>query len=821
MNTVTCAKVLTRGTIPETTGRDRDGHVLLGGVPLAKGLLREPGSFLLTVPAGSFPVEGQPAAWWPDGSIKWLRLCGAVALKGGQDNPFTLSGPEPSATAGIVVNHLPGIEEIITPFMTVRISPDPHRVLQVRRPDGRPWTRGPGLSARLRPAQPGGDPRAAVGWSFDPPGLQVVEAGAARVVVRLAGRFVEDGRTLAELVTFIEIVKDEPRLGIQPVLIYLGDPDRDALAAIDLTLHTASGGDDARFGFGQEACDDGYWDACQWVDDGPRWPQARLVQTGSTFYRLDKRTGPSGSWVKIAEGQRAQGWCHLGDPAGGVTGAMRYFWQEYPRSLSVDADAGTLTFGLIPASGEPLDLRRYSPVILGTTIYESGEGAFPAQSHGATGIAKSSELMVRFHAAEAPQSEAARAGCFWTHPARIIPDPDAFAASGVAGVLAARAPAACEGCERRMEELTDFLLAEREARGWYGFMDFGDIMQTYYTARGQWAFDDGGFGWVNSEALPDLGLWLMALRHGRPDWLEGAIAMTRHNRDVDMYHRGNFKGVGSRHNVNHWGCKDKEWRVSMPLVKRLHYYLTGDPWTREVILETVAVYQSYDRTASAGASMPSALGGLMVKAELTGDARDVSTLLELAGVFAQAVRHDGHFVRSLHANLGTGVGEPIRAAPGTDGAEPPSDSTNSLLGSYFFLQGFGGQHILTEVAETYGHAALLQALVRHAAVYLADPDPTRPKPLHGPVRNDALPFLALAWRQTGETRFRDAIAAALTQGWQGPDLVEAAGADSGGTLHRRELAQQGRRNKITCSIGGLMHQRPYGYAALYSDGQAT
>ncbi|MEI7435686.1 MAG: hypothetical protein WCL16_02635 [bacterium] len=792
--------VLTRGTIPETTGVDRSGHVILGGLPLKKGQLTKPGSFRLNLNGQAFVVEGTPAAWWPDNSIKWLRLCGAVDLKGGSANPFTLETEPSAAEKALAVRHLPGIEEITGGAVSVRVSPDPHRVLEVRDAAGRLLTSGPGLSARMKLQGPHGEFRREMTWTFEPGNARVVTASRERVVIRLAGRFIEEGRLIAELVTFIEVVKDEPRIGIQPVLIYLGDPDRDLIASLNLSVHTVSGCEDAQFGFGQDR-GPGYWDACQWLPDSHRWPEARLVQAGSTFYRLDKRTGPESSWVKIREGQKAQGWCHLGGSAGGVTGAMRYLWQEYPRTLAVDANAGTLTFGLIPAETEPLDLRRYSTVLLGSTNYEAGEGAFPAQTHGATGIAKSNELMVRFHPAGYDRLEAARAGLFWSCPARLIPDPEEFAASGVAGTLTVRPPPGCETVETHLQKLTDFMLDERAARGWYGLMNFGDVMQSYYGDRGQWAFDDGGHAWINSESLPDLGFWLMAFRYGRADWMEGAIAMSRHNRDVDMYHRGNFKGVGSRHNVNHWGCKDKEWRVSMPLVKRFHDYMTGDPWTREVILETVAVYQLYDRTSGSAPSMSSALAGLMVKAEMTGEDKDRAVLINAMDVYARAVGEDRQLIKSVHINLATGAGEPV-------------EGSGNLMGMYFFLTSFGGQHTLVELAETYQHEALTKALVRHAELYFETFDMTRWTSWQIPKKSGALLFMALAYRCTGNPRFRDAIAECLKTGWGGPDLGAEGGDGPMDEPNHKVLLDMRGRNKIVCSIGDLMHLRPYGYAAL-------
>lgn len=794
MQTLAC------GTIPEITGLDRTGHVILGGLPLAKGQLRVPGRFNLIQGDKAFPVEGTAAAWWPDGSIKWLRLCGAVDLKGGHTNPFTLEAGAPAVVQGLVVCQQSGVVEVRGGRIFVRVSSDPGRVLEVHDLQGKSLTRGSGLSARMRLTSPQGETGPVLSWTFTPGDVKVVEANPARVVIRLGGRFEEAGRLVGELVTFIEVVKDEPRLGIQPVWIYLGDPDRDLVRALTVSLHTVfGGGKEAQFGFGQDR-GAGYWDACQWLPEGHRWPQVRLVQAGSSFYRLDKRTRSESSWVKIREGGRAQGWCHLGDSSGGVTGAMRYLWQEYPRTLMVDADEGTITFGLIPMETEPLDLRRYSPVILGDPIYEAGGGSFPAQTHGATGIAKSNELMVHFHAPGGNREEAAQAGLFWVQPARLIPDPESFASSGVAGGLAAKPPPECEAGEKQLADRVDFLLQEREVRGWYGWLDYGDVMMSYYSDREQWAFDDGGYAWVNTESLVDLGLWLMALRHGRPDWLEGAIAMTRHNRDVDMYHRGNFKGVGSRHNVNHWGCKDKEWRISMPLVKRFHDYLTGDPWTREVILETVAVYQSYERTAGVAPSMASALAGLMVKAEMTGVPDDIRVLHRAMDVWAGAVRWDGHFAASLLLNLATGEGYSV-------------DESQTLMGKYFFLLTFGGQHVLTELAETYGHEALAQALIRHADLYFEHFDMTVWKPYQVPCKEAALPFLALAWRRTREARYRVAIQEAMGN-WQVAELGDIHGNDILESSRARGLMNQRRRNKVVCALGDLMHLSPYGYGAL-------
>lgn len=59
--------------------------------------------------------------------------------------------------------------------------------------------------------------------------------------------------------------------------------------------------------------------------------------------------------------------------------------------------------------------------------------------------------------------------------------------------------------------------------------------------------------------------------------------MTRHTSEVDCYHLGEYKGLGSRHNVVHWGCGCKEARISMANLYKTYYYLTADERTGEIL----------------------------------------------------------------------------------------------------------------------------------------------------------------------------------------------------------------------------------------------
>ncbi len=211
---------------------------------------------------------------------------------------------------------------------------------------------------------------------------------------------------------------------------------------------------------------------------------------------------------------------------------------------------------------------------------------------------------------------------------------------------------------------------------------------SYYNDQGQdrWGYDDGGYAWVNDEHIPSYGLWLSALRRDDPQWLEFAIEMARHNRDVDTYHVGNFLGSGTRHNINHWGGYDKEWRVVIPLSRRLHYYMLGDPWTAEVIRNVAHAHRKFTRTAKTAPSTTAALAGQLVLWEMSGSEADGQIVRNLADTFAGLVRDDGKWSLNVSYDMSTGIGQPSE-----DGEPQPEHN--------FFMDSFGGQHVLVELAE--------------------------------------------------------------------------------------------------------------------------
>ncbi len=130
--------------------------------------------------------------------------------------------------------------------------------------------------------------------------------------------------------------------------------------------------------------------------------------------------------------------------------------------------------------------------------------------------------------------------------------------------------------EKQLSTIVNFYQNEVENRNWYGLFDYGDFMHTYDPIRHCWKYDTGGFAWQNTELVPTYWLWLQFMRTGDEKIFTLAEKMSRHCSEVDFYHFGEMKGIGSRHNVRHWGCACKEPRISMAGHHRFYYYLTGD-----------------------------------------------------------------------------------------------------------------------------------------------------------------------------------------------------------------------------------------------------
>ena len=204
------------------------------------------------------------------------------------------------------------------------------------------------------------------------------------------------------------------------------------------------------------------------------------------------------------------------------------------------------------------------------------------------GVARTSECMLWVLPATPPRARLAELAQALRQPAVMVPTPQTTVDAGVFGhalTLPSQTPPQHAALEQQLDWMFDFYRGQQDQHRWYGFWNFGDVMHTYDFDRHEWRYDIGGYAWDNSELATDVWLWMYFLRSGRADAFRFAEAMTRHTGEVDVHHLGRFAPLGSRHNVQHWGCSAKQLRISTALNRRFYYYLTADERVGDLMRE--------------------------------------------------------------------------------------------------------------------------------------------------------------------------------------------------------------------------------------------
>jgi hypothetical protein len=336
----------------------------------------------------------------------------------------------------------------------------------------------------------------------------------------------------------------------------------------------------------------------------PAWGDFTLTQLSADGFQIRKRTKPGHGWIAAGSGNRAAGTAYVGSISGGVAFGLRDFWQRHPTQLDIRGAAGEsadVTVWMYSPEAQPMDMRFYHDDMGLDTYgeqlealditYEDYEPGFGTPK----GIARTSELMLWALPSTPSRETFVDITRAVQRPPMLVCAPERYHAAGVLGAWSL--PDRSTPAKRRIEDQLDFLLGfylkQVEQRRWYGFWDYGDVMHTYDADRHVWRYDVGGFAWDNSELSSDLWLWYSFLRSGRADVFRMAEAMTRHTGEVDVYHAGRFAGLGSRHNVMHWGCSAKQLRISTATYRRVYYYLTADERVGDLLRELLGAERNF------------------------------------------------------------------------------------------------------------------------------------------------------------------------------------------------------------------------------------
>jgi hypothetical protein len=594
--------------------------------PWPRGKLRKDQSFVLAAADGSeLATQSWPLAYWPDGSLKWTAhataagapLPAKLELKPGKSTAAVRHKVGVRDTADAVVVDT-GVIECVVPRKGADLIGSISRA-------GKPIARAGKLVALCDDQPDAGSGMVRQSSFASEIGTVTVEQrGPLRAVLKIEGRHQGAGRDWLPFVVRLYFYAGAESVRIMHTFIFDGDEQKDFLRGLGVRFDVPMRDlmHDRHVRFGGEGS--GLWaegvrnltglrrdpgaavrnaqlagKACPPLDQFapqvrqllhlvPAWGDYTLSQLSADGFQVRKRTKPGHGWIEAAWGRRAPGVGYIGGASGGVAFGLRDFWQRHPGQLDIrnaHTDAAQVTLWMIAPDAPAMDMRFYhdgmgmethAEELQGLEItYEDYEKGFGTP----VGIARSSEITLWALAATPSRERMVEiAGAVQTPP-QLVAAPERYLATEVFGTLWSlpdRSHPAKAAIEDELDQRFDFYRKEVEQRHWYGFWDYGDIRHTYDTDRHEWRYDVGGFAWDNSELSPDLWLWYCFLRTGRADIFRMSEAMVRHTSEVDTYHLGRFAGLGTRHNVQHWGCSAKQVRISAAVYRRFYYYLTAD-----------------------------------------------------------------------------------------------------------------------------------------------------------------------------------------------------------------------------------------------------
>ncbi|MBQ9612261.1 MAG: hypothetical protein IJV14_06690 [Lachnospiraceae bacterium] len=613
-------------------GRADSGYAVFGSLWKQGEIPAEKAGFRLQTAEGEVPLQSRITAYWPDGSVKWAAHTADSAKMGESAEilpDLTAAGQEGPCQGSVEVKEEDGALRVFAGTTQVVFPTGGSVLFRDLVTDGRTAVTTASLVMMLEHGGAGEvegieSQRTVERFTGQISDVKVMECGQLRCVLKITGTHVSDntGGSRLPFTLYAEIYKDCPELSFKHTFVYDADEKNDFLKGIGIDLAVPAKGP----GYNRHVqikTDHGYFTEAgtmllSWrpriassvyeaqiggkmltldpeadasilkaAQDMPQWDEYILWQDSSEHFEIRKRTDkPQTCYITGLHGSHAAGTAAFYSECGGLAVGMRNFREKYPASVRMTglcSDVAHMQLWFRAPQSEAMDFRHYTDKGYSQTYYE-GFDNFGASPYG---IACSSEFSILSLPDNgcAPSGEALDAfsqrvqkKAIYTASPEYYHDLHAFGRWS----LPRRDTPAEEMLEDRLEKMVDFYLKEREVRKWYGMFDYGDVMHTYDKQRHVWRYDIGGYAWQNTELVPTLWLWIYYLRTGRPDVFDLAEAMTQHCEDVDIYHIGPMQGLGSRHNVRHWGCPCKEARVAMAGHHRTYYYLTGDYRTADV-----------------------------------------------------------------------------------------------------------------------------------------------------------------------------------------------------------------------------------------------
>lgn len=636
-----------------TAGEDVAVHWLEGtpalptgtsfGVPWARGIVAKDAVFsLVTADGKTLPTQTWPLAYWPDGSLKWSGF--AAVVPPDASGSFKLhSGAAAPGEAAVRVRKSDSTVEVDTGKLRCRVGLWGANLIESMWIDGREVARQ-GRLICINQVGPDDSPEgvpAREKFVSKVTKVTVEQSGPVRAVLKLEGVHLAavGSREWLPFTVRLYFYAGQESVRMVHTVVYDGDEQRDFVRGLGVEFavplreevqnrHVRFAGEGEGLWAepiqpmvgrgGRSVLDpDGGGDvypaqlAGKRVSNGARynaagqslladwavWDSFKLVQPNADGFSIVKRTNPQSAWIPCGAGQRASGLVFVGDVSGGLGVSVKNFWQSHPASLEVanaSSNEARLRVWLWSPDSEAMDMRHYDTRAHGLeAVYEDVQPGLSTP----VGVARTSELTLWPSAAVPSKADTAKQAHAGAQPPVLVTTPEYLHRVRALGLwsLPDRSTPYRRSIEDTLDSTLAFYLKQVGQQHWYGFWDFGDVMHSYDADRHVWRYDLGGMAWDNTELGTDMWLWLSFLRTGRAEVFRMAEAMTRHTSEVDTYHLGTLAGLGSRHNVRHWGCGAKEARISQAGMRRYYYYLTTDERTGDIMREVVNVdYKAVD-----------------------------------------------------------------------------------------------------------------------------------------------------------------------------------------------------------------------------------
>lgn len=586
------------------------------GAPWEKGLVDRNKAFILTDENGNkLPVQSRNTAYWPDGSLKWTAH--TMKLNGGEAYKLEVSDKnEPKQEEGIQLEKTDTYIKVDAGSTKAVFVSGGNQVIQSVYINNRLACNHAKLFYTSEERQEVNNIRTITETDYTGrvDKISVEEEGSLNATIKVEGVHSFKDKEKIPFILRFTIGYNEDYIKLTHTFLYDGNPETDFMKAIGITFdcpidgelynrHIKIAGDAGVFHEAMQLVTS--WrpripgeiytlqnkgellskemmaeEAVQTaLDDITIWDRYKIYQDSARHYSIKKATAKENcAFIDCVHGSRSKGFVAVSGESGGFGLGNRNFWQKHPSSIWVSniTEESFQVQGFIWShEHEAMDFRHYDTVGHASAYYEGFDEVLSTPY----GIANTNEYVFFGFTGNIPSDETIlEYADFVENPPVLRAEPEYYhkvKAFGEWSLINRENPFA-NWMEDELDKIFDFYKNEVEQREWYGLFNYGDFMHTYDSQRHCWRYDMGGYAWQNTELVPTLWLWYAYLRSGREDIFTMAEAMTRHCSEVDIYHLGEYKGLGSRHNVLHWGCACKEPRIAMAGHHRFYYYLTGD-----------------------------------------------------------------------------------------------------------------------------------------------------------------------------------------------------------------------------------------------------